>query len=153
MTPAAEVGPQPGRHATDNPDRERTDGPPEEYSGALVPRLAATDAPRRRGTLDIAPGVVERIAEGAARRVPGVRAVSRRVGSDRFPVQARVLGDAASVHLQVAVGYPSPVRETCRQLRSSVVEEVRRLAGIEVTRLDLQVAELPHRPGGTRRVR
>lgn len=127
--------------------------PVEEHAGALVPRVAPTDAPRQRGTLDIAPRVVAKIAEGAARAVPGVRPVSRRVGADRLQVDARVLGDAASVHLQVAVGYPSPVRETCRQVRAAVVEQVRRLAGVEVTRLDLQVAELPHRPGGTRRVR
>ena len=115
--------------------------------------MQPTDAPRRRGTLDIAPRAVERIAKGAATRVPGIRPVSRRAGTDRLQVQARVLGDTASIHLQVAVGYPSPVRETCRQVRTSVVDEVQRLAGIEVTRLDVQVAELQHRPGGTRRVR
>lgn len=96
---------------------------------------------------------MERVAEGAARSVPGVRPVSRRLGDDRLEVSARVLGDAASLQMSVAVGYPSPVRETCRALRAAVVEEVRRLTGIEVTRLDLQVAELQHRPGGTRRVR
>lgn len=124
-----------------------------EHSGALVPHVQPTDAPRQRGTLDIAPRVVERIAQGAAAQVPGVQPVSRRVGADRLKVEARVLGDAASVLLQVAVGYPSPVRETCRQVRTAVVEQVRQLAEIEVTRLDVQVAELRHRPGGTRRVR
>lgn len=121
--------------------------------GGLVPHVSAQDAPRHRGRLDIAPTAIERLAEGAARRVPGVRPVSRRVGGDRLQVQARVLGQVASVHLQMAVGYPSPVRETCRQVRSAVVAEVRRLAEVEVTRLDVQVVELQHRPGGTRRVR
>lgn len=123
------------------------------HTGALLPRVSPTDAPRQRGRLDVAPRVVEHIAEGAARRVPGVRPVSRRVGADRVQVEARVLGDAASVSMQVAVGYPSAVRDTVRQLRTAVVEEVRRLADIDVTRLDVEVTELPHRPGGTRRVR
>lgn len=139
----------------DGPIRGRAGGreQPREDGGALVPRVQPTEVPAQRGTLDIAPRVVERIAQGAAARVPGVRPVSRRVGADRVQADARVLGDAASVHLQVAVGYPSPVRETCRQVRTAVVGEVRRLTGIEVTRLDVQVAELQHRPGGTRRVR
>lgn len=124
-----------------------------EHTGALLPKVSPTDAPRERGRLDIAPRVVERVAESAARRVPGVRPVSHRVGSDKIEASARVLGDAASLHLQVAIGYPSPVRETCRRLRAAVVHQVRRVTDIEVTRLDLEVAELPHRPGGTRRVR
>lgn len=122
-----------------------------EHTGALLPRVSSTDAPRQRGRLDIAPRVLERIAEGAARQVQGVRPVPRRAGS--VQVQARVLGDAASLQMELAVGYPSPVRDTCRRLRVAVLDDVQRLTDITVTRLDLQVAELPHRPGGTRRVR
>jgi len=128
-------------------------GAGEEHTGALLPRVSPTDAPRDRGRTDIAPRVVEKIATGAARRVPGVQPVSRRLGSDRVEAQARVLGDAATISMEVAVRYPSPVRETCRQLRTAVVDEVRELAGVTVSRLDVQVAELAHRPGGTRRVR
>lgn len=124
-----------------------------EHAGSLLPHVSSRDVARDRGRLDIAPQVVERIAEGAARRVPGVRAVSRRLGDDRLPVTARVLGDSASLHVQIAVGYPSPVRETCRAVRQAVTDEVGRLAGVTVTRLDLQVEQLQHRPGGTRRVR
>lgn len=152
MSTAREPGIHPDADYGTGQDQQNPDGG--EHSGALVPKAAVpTDAPPRRGTLDVAPRVVERVAEAAALRTPDVRPVSRRVGSERVQVEARVLGDAASVHMQIAVGYPSPVRETCQRLRAAVLEDVRRLTGVEVTRLDLQVAELPHRPGGTRRVR
>lgn len=120
---------------------------------ALVPRPQPGDGPRHRGRLHIAPAVVERVAQGAARKVPGVLLVPRRVGADRLPVQARVLGQVASIRLELAVAYPSPVRETCRRVRRSVVDEVRRTTGVEVTRLDLEVAALQHKPGRSRRVR
>lgn len=124
-----------------------------DQAASLVPRPGPGDAARTRGRLEVTSTAVERVVEGAARTVPGVRPVSHRVGADRLTVSARVLGEVASVSMEVAVAYPSAVRETCRQLRSTVVSEVSRLVGVEVTRLDLQVVELQHRPGSARRVR
>jgi len=109
---------------------------------ALVPRPGHTDDPRGRGRLDIAPIVIERIADGAARRVPGVRPVPARLGHGALSAEAKVLGRVASVTLEIAIGYPSPVREICRQVREQVTAEVLRTTGIELTRLDVQVAAL-----------
>ena len=77
---------------------------------ANVSRPEPTDDPRGRARLVIAPLVVERVVDGAARRVPGVRAVPGRLGRDALRVEAKVLGRVASVSLDIGVGYPSPVR-------------------------------------------
>lgn len=116
---------------------------------ALVPRPGLTDHPRGRGRLDIAPVVVERVVDGAALRVPGVRPVPGRFGRAALSVEAKVLGRVASVALEIAVGYPSPVRETCRQVRERACAEVLRTMGIELTRLDVQVAALLPRRGSS----
>jgi uncharacterized alkaline shock family protein YloU len=117
---------------------------------ALVPRPAPTDAPRGRGRLTIAPVVVERVVEDAVRRVRGVRPLE---GRDPVVVQARVLGTVASVSVRLALAYPSPVRETCGQVRSSIGAQVQRLTGISVSRLDVQVTALVPAGPGTGRVR
>ncbi len=122
-------------------------------TAALAEPPTPTTAARRRGRLDIAPTVVERVAEGTARRVPGVQLVHKRFGSDTLPVSARVLGTVASLHLDLAVAYPSPVRETCRRVRAEVTKEVRRLTGIDVSRLDVDVVDLRARRAPTQRVR
>lgn len=121
-------------------------------TAALLPLPTARTPARQRGRLDIAPGVVEKIAEGSARRVSGVQLVHKRLGSDRLPVSARVLGQVASLSLDLAVAYPSPVRTTCRRIRDTVTTEVRRLTGVEVSRLDLEVVDLRARRGSSRRV-
>jgi len=120
---------------------------------ANVSRPEPTDDPRGRARLVIAPLVVERVVDGAARRVPGVRAVPGRLGRDALRVEAKVLGRVASVSLDIGVGYPSPVRETCRQVRERVTAEVLRTTGIELTRLDVQVAALLRRRSASNGVR
>lgn len=122
-------------------------------SGALSPRASTGDTPRSRGRLDIAPRVIERIAEGSARAVRGVRPVHHRLGADALGVSARVLGPVASVQVELGVTYPSPVRETCRRVRQAVTADVRRLTGVEVSRLDLSVVDLQARGGSSPRVR
>jgi len=122
-------------------------------SGALIPTPSRSTPAAQRGGLDIAPTVVERVAEGTARLVPGVQLVHRRVGADRLRTSARVLGSTASLTLDIAVRYPSPVRATARRVRDEVGREVQRLTGVEVGRLDLAVVQLPSTGGRGRRVR
>ena len=122
-----------------------------ETPAALEVRPQPTAAPRGRGRLEISPRVVAKIAEVAASRVRGVQPVQSgglsRVGGGPagLPTTARVLGQTASVTMQVALGYPSPVRETCRQIREAVVRDCQRLAGVEVSRFDLEVVALTFR--------
>lgn len=124
----------------------------EPQTAALAPPPLAAVPARRRGSLTIADGVVSKVAQAAALRVPGVLPVPRRLLGDRLGVQARVLGGVAILSLEVAMPYPSPVKATTVRLREQVVAEVRRTTGVEVTRLDVQIADLTHRSGRLRRV-
>jgi uncharacterized alkaline shock family protein YloU len=121
-------------------------GEDESYS---VDALAGQDI-ENRGSLHIAPRVVEKVAAAAAIEVEHVTGVPRRIlgqtlGKVKSDSQARadakIDGSTVSVSLTVAVEYPTPVRSVAAAVRANVVKQVGALCGLSVVQVDVDV---PH---------
>ncbi|MDQ1650483.1 MAG: hypothetical protein QOG60_2540 [Frankiaceae bacterium] len=121
-------------------------GEDESYS---VDALAGQDI-ENRGSLHIAPRVVEKVAAAAAVEVEHVTGVPRRilgqtVGKVKSDSQARadakIDGSTVSVSLTVAVEYPTPVRSVAAAVRANVVKQVGALCGLSVVQVNVDV---PH---------
>lgn len=102
--------------------------------------------PGRRGSLTIAPKVVERLAQAASSDVRGT--ADYRGGLDRFVGRAlpraegRVAGSHASLSLEVAAVWPHSVPDVTRSVRDAVIARVGALAGLTVDRVDVTVAHV-----------
>lgn len=104
-------------------------------------------APELRGTLEVHPTVVRKVAERAADLTPGTLSSPRRVagfGAGRHGAQARVDGEGSivDVTLDLALRYPSPVRELTEQVRAQVTTEVARITGYRVGSVRVTVSAL-----------
>ncbi|MDI2028871.1 hypothetical protein QFW96_09625 [Saccharopolyspora sp. TS4A08] len=93
--------------------------------------------PEERGSLRIDRGVLRKIVEHAAARVPGTERTRR-------GPRATLSGPDAElrIRLDLAVGYPAPVRETVRAVRGAVRDELTRLAGAGVLNVEVTVSAL-----------
>lgn len=114
----------------------RTDRPPAE----LPP-------PEQRGTLEVSQSVVRKVAEHAADQVPGTIRATRRmagVGLGLRGATVRVGGSGNEVELSIdlALAYPSPVREIVADLREQVAAQVMRTTGYQVRSVDVTVSAL-----------
>ncbi|GAA1845428.1 Asp23/Gls24 family envelope stress response protein [Microlunatus capsulatus] len=117
-----------------------------------APPASRTDRadPARRGRLVLADKVVEKIAGQAAAEVGAVHGRSGGVlgiGSHvdraaRPDVDVDLSGDHADLALTVGIAYPGSIRRTTHELRTHVVRRVKELTGVDVHRLDLEVAFL-----------
>ncbi len=106
-----------------------------------------------RGITTIAPAVVEKIAGRAATEVDGVGVVApagfRRLFSSTpdpdkpADADARVGLERASVALTISVKYPAPVPSTSAKVREIVVDRVKQFTGLDVSWIDVTVAQLP----------
>jgi uncharacterized alkaline shock family protein YloU len=104
-------------------------------------------APELRGTLEVHPTVVRKVAERAADLTPGTVPSPRRmagIGAGRRGTQARVDGEGSTVDvtLDLALRYPSPVRELTEQVRAQVSAEVHRITGYRVRSIRVTVSAL-----------
>lgn len=104
-------------------------------------------APDLRGTLEVHPTVVRKVAERAADLTPGTLPSPRRVagvGAGRHGTRARVDGQGSTVDvtLDLALRYPSPVRELTERVRAKVTDEVHRITGYRVRSVRVTVSAL-----------
>ena len=110
----------------------------------------AATPPEERGRLTVA----ERVAGYAATQVDGAAAAPRRllgisvggaVGESRpdaeAAVRATVDGHVATVTATIAVAWPQSVRRVTEALRARVREDVRRITGVEVAHVDVDVVD------------
>lgn len=111
-----------------------------------------------RGTTTIADKVLERLAARAALEVPGV--VRHSTGPDVLSAvtpdlpraSAQVAGDRVSVDLKVAVDWAASAHEVAASVRRHAREELQRLTGKTVDRVDVTVSALVAAPAaGIRR--
>ena len=108
----------------------------------------ARAAPGDRGDLDIAGRVVQKVARIAAGEVPGV--MSTGSGLDhllghRYPsADATVAGGHASIRVDLAVTWPSPLAQVCAQVRDHVRTRVNELIGLTVDVVDVTVSTVVH---------
>ncbi|NUO91780.1 MAG: Asp23/Gls24 family envelope stress response protein [Dermatophilaceae bacterium] len=113
--------------------------------------------PGRRGRLDIAERVVERVAVIAAAEVEGVRRVGSGlegiVGRQYPKATAQVAGGRARVRLDIAVAWPVPLGRTAGAVRDHVGARLESLVGLTVDAVDVTVASVvPDAPREQRRV-
>lgn len=104
-------------------------------------------APDLRGTLEVHPTVVRKVAERAADLTPGTLSSPRRVagvGAGRHGTRARIdgAGSTVDVTLDLALHYPSPVRELTERVRAQVTDEVARITGYRVRSVRVTVSAL-----------
>lgn len=104
-------------------------------------------SPEDRGRLEVAPIVVRKVAERAADLTPGTLPAPRRVagiGAGRHGAHAKVDGEGGTVDvaLELALRYPSPIRELTDQVRRHVTDEVHRITGYRVRSVRITVAAL-----------
>ncbi|MCP2258328.1 putative conserved protein YloU, alkaline shock protein (Asp23) family [Streptoalloteichus tenebrarius] len=118
-------------------------------------RPPGADAPRDlpdpadRGRLRVNPSVVRRIAERCADLTPGTVRAPRGMGRGDRGARAHVSGSGhdVDIELDVALRYPSAVRETADALRHRITEEVSRVTGYHVRSVHVTVsALLPETP-------
>lgn len=65
-----------------------------------------------------------------------------------------LVGQTATVRLELTVAYPTPIRAATDRVRRRVMSRVRELTGVEVTRVDITVTALtPTDPAAARKVR
>jgi uncharacterized alkaline shock family protein YloU len=133
---------------------------------ATVPR-ARTDSPgsqsglvTSKGTTTIDSGVVSKIAGLAAREIPGVYnmgagtaralgAVRGMVGADKSATQGvsvEVGERQAAADLQLVVDYGVAIPDVATAVRRNVITAVERMCGLEVTEVNIKVADV-HMPG------
>lgn len=104
--------------------------------------------PEERGTTIIRDGVLTKIAAEAASEVEGARGRSSRLGGwfgegDRsIQAQVRRSGRIVTLHLEIALDYPRPIRRTAGEVRARVRDQVEGLTGLAVRHVDIDIVEL-----------
>ncbi|GAB2973830.1 Asp23/Gls24 family envelope stress response protein [Saccharothrix stipae] len=98
---------------------------------------AATDpigAAEARGSLEIHPAVVRKVAAHAVRLVPGAEpSAAVRVGE---------AGGGLELAVRLALHYPAPIRPVAADVRRRVTEEVERITGFRVRSVAVTVSAL-----------
>ena len=133
-----------------------TDPRPEQDVGPTDDGRRAPERPpiEDRGILEVHPSVVRKVAERVADLTPGTLRATRRIagidaGEQGASAKVGGFGGDVDVTLDVALRYPSPVRELTDELRRRVTEEVHRITGYRVRSVRVKVSALlpdPPRP-------
>lgn len=89
---------------------------------------------------------------GAARRLLG-DAISGPAEERSAQVSAMVDDTTASLHVRLSIAYPASVAHTTQQVRAHLMQRLRELTGLVVTRVDITVTALYLTQPGHRRVR
>lgn len=119
-------------------------------------RVPDPDEAGRRGNLVVKDRVVERIAEAAAVRVPGVApagagAIGTALGRGYPRVECDVAGGRVRAQVEVVGLWPTPAARLGAQVRAAVAADLRRLVGLRVDAVDVTIAKVvrataaPHR--------
>lgn len=111
-----------------------------------------------RGGIEVQRQAVERIAAQAAAEVPGVGGAGGVLGrtglgdgADRPRARCELYGSVVVLRLQIGLGFPVPLARATRELRRHVIGRVETLTGLEVGRLDVEIAVLRPAAAGRRR--
>ncbi len=107
---------------------------------------------RSRGRLVLEKRVVEQIAAQAASEADSGRTGGTSGGFLGFGTQSdlsarpatsvELIGQTATVAVEVTVAYPTPIRQATDAIRRQVKDRVHELTGVQVTRVDITVSAL-----------
>lgn len=130
------------------PEAPEAPDAPDAGQPVSAPAAWADGDPGERGGLKIAPLVIARIAETAARDVPEIVSVSRSVfglplGTRQAArVRASVHATRTQLQMTVAIQYPADVAAVAEQVRRTVAARVGELAGMAVLEVAISVERL-----------
>jgi len=100
-----------------------------------------------RGRDIVATRVVEKIAAQSAWEIAGTAGRSGGFlgfgghgdASKRPKVSAELAGDVAVLQVELGIGFPAPVRRLVHDVQETLTREVGRMAGVAVSRVDVEV--------------
>lgn len=115
-----------------------------------------------RGALEVADRAVQRIAQAAAREVPGVAtgedassgalgALGSALGRDHPRVDCQVAGRRVRVAVEITTVWPHPAAQVAAGVRDHVTERLRTLADLEVDGMEVTVAKVVRSSSPTKR--
>ncbi|MGH3631975.1 MAG: Asp23/Gls24 family envelope stress response protein [Sciscionella sp.] len=138
----ADSGAVPGKHAL----------PESPEANYRLPEDAA-----ERGTLQIDPAVVRKIAQHTADVMPDIVARSRRLaglemGEKGSNAKVGGSGSVVDVSLEIGLRYPSDVRAVVSDLRDKVRQQIGESTGYRIRSLDILVTSLQSESGTIARV-
>jgi uncharacterized alkaline shock family protein YloU len=114
-----------------------------------VDRGSDPDEAGRRGSLVVKDRVVERIAEAAAVRVPGVApaaagtsTVGAALGRGYPRVDCDVAGGRVRAHVEIVGLWPTPAARLGAQVRAAVAADLHHLVGLRVDAVDVSIAKV-----------
>lgn len=126
-------------------------------SGSDADAVTSLVPAEERGRTTIADKVVERIASIAANEVESVidtRTGWTRVVRGRLPrAEAVVAGGTSRITVEVAATWPTPLNSVAGRVRDHVSERVSTLTGVNVTAVDVSIADVVHLETAERRVK
>ncbi len=137
-----ETEPDTASTSSKNPSRADSNG-----SGRPSTDDGARSDAAGRGKLVMAAKVVEKIAAQAASEVSAAGGTSAGVLgigakpdlSARPKVDVHLSGRTATLDVEVAVAYPLSIRQSTDRVRRHIIDRVGALAGVQVTRVDIDV--------------
>lgn len=105
-----------------------------------------SDEQSTRGRLTVQDQVIERLAAHASVGVPGVvrhrDALDKAVGRSLPRASAQISGRIAALDLELAVAWQTRLDHVAAQVRQRVRDEVQRLGGVDVTRVNVTVKRI-----------
>ncbi|MFI5730013.1 Asp23/Gls24 family envelope stress response protein [Kribbella sp. NPDC051587] len=114
----------------------------------------ATD-PDERGSLEISPRAIERIAETAALQAPAVIRQDATFGRGLPKVKAQQAGRRLRLDVEVAIAWGHPLADTAAEIRNRVATTVADLTGLGVDLVNVDISAVtlstPDRPTDTPR--
>ncbi|GAA4037140.1 Asp23/Gls24 family envelope stress response protein [Allokutzneria multivorans] len=117
-----------------------------EQREALPEDVLAGESPgegSERGSLEIHPAVLRKLVQRIVDDCPDTVRTRGRLGGEHGAT-ARITGDAREMDIAVelALRYPSPVREAVESLRTKLIDEMGRITGHRVRAVDVTVSAL-----------
>lgn len=115
---------------------------------------SAAESEARSAPVRVAPAVLAEIAQEAALAVPGVarlapcswRGVGRLFGREQDGVSLRMDDQGVSLDIHVVVAAAANIRAVAEQVQRDVARSIRDLAGMQLQRLDVIVADVDFGP-------
>jgi len=115
---------------------------------------SATESETRSSPVRVAPAVLAEIAQEAVLAVPGVarlaprswRGVGRLFGREQNGVSLRMDDQGVSLGIHVVVAADANMRAVAEQVQRDVARSIRDLAGMQLQRLDVIVADVDFGP-------
>ena len=107
---------------------------------------AADQDAGQRGSLTLTDKVAQRLTVHAASMTAGVcrhaAGLNKITGRDLPHAQLSIAANRVTVHVKVAIAWPRPLDVVAREVQRNVAEALTTLAGLDLDRVDVEVAHV-----------